>query len=121
MPITNEAIARFAHEVNKAFCEYLGDISQVPYDEAPQNIKDSALDGVRFHRANPDAGDDASHNNWLKFKAADGWTYGDVKDSVKKTHPCIVAFDQLPKDQQFKDKMFRTIVHAAMAEEALHG
>jgi hypothetical protein len=54
----------------------------------------------------------ASHENWMKEKEADGWKYGTIKDPEKKEHPCIVPFEQLPKEQQFKDHLFRGIVHA---------
>lgn len=103
-----------AHEVNRVWCERLGDTSQPTWDDAPQWQRDSALAGVAFHVANPDAGDSASHDNWSRDKIADGWTFGEVKDPEAKTHPCLVPFDQLPADQQFKDRLFRTIVHAAM-------
>ena len=45
-------------------------------------------------------------------KVADGWGYGETKDPEAKTHPCMVAFDQLPREQQAKDFIFRSIVHA---------
>jgi hypothetical protein len=109
-----EPLARICHEANKAFCEYLGDTSQPSWDDAPEWQRNSAVSGVRFHLANPDAGDSASHDNWLKDKRADGWVYGEVKNPELKQHPCMVPFDQLPKDQQFKDKLFRTIVHAGV-------
>jgi len=35
-----------------------------------------------------------------------------VKDTEKKEHPCIVPFDQLPREQQAKDYLFRGVVHA---------
>ena len=52
------------------------------------------------------------HNNWSAEKVADGWVYGEVKDVEKKTHPCLVPFDQLPLFQQKKDKLFSAIVDA---------
>jgi hypothetical protein len=69
--------------------------------------------GVRFHIANPDAGDAASHDSWMEQKRADGWIYGKVKDpeASPPTHPCMVAFEELPPEQQLKDKLFRTTVH----------
>jgi hypothetical protein len=47
-------------------------------------------------------------------KIADGWIYGKVKNQnlVRPTHPCIVPFDQLPREQQAKDYIFRAVVHA---------
>jgi hypothetical protein len=106
------AIAMACHEANRAWCEAQGDRSIKPWAEAPTNIKDSAVDGVCFHIENPDAGAQASHDNWLKFKEADGWVYGPVKDAEAKTHPCMVPFAELPVEQQAKDVMFRNIVHS---------
>lgn len=108
-------VARTAHEVNRAWCAFNGDHSQLPWDEAPTWQRESAIAGVRFHIENPDAGDSASHDAWMRDKVADGWVYGPVKDAEAKQHPCMVPFDQLPADQQFKDRLFRTIVHANVA------
>jgi hypothetical protein len=107
------AIARVTHELNRAFCIYLGDTSQMSWEAAPDWQRDSAIMGVRFHIANPDAGDAASHNSWMEQKRADGWIYGKVKDpeASPPTHPCMVAFEELPPEQQLKDKLFRTTVH----------
>ena len=108
-----ETAARTAHEVNRAFCQYIGDDSQVPWNEAPNWQRQSAVNGVQFHLDNPDAGDSASHDNWMREKIEQGWKHGDKKDPDRKLHPCIVPFRELPRDQQFKDRLFRTIVHAA--------
>lgn len=107
-------IARITHEVNRAWCQYNGDDSQPTWENAPDWQRQSALAGVRFHAFNPNADDAASHNSWLRQKETDGWVYGEVKDAEAKTHPCFVPFDQLPPEQQFKDRLFRTIVHAAL-------
>lgn len=106
------AIAMACHAANAAWCEYGGDTSQKPWAEAPDWQRDSAIVGVEFHLANPDAGDAASHERWMEHKLAAGWKFGAVKDEKKKTHPCLVPFDQLPPEQQFKDRLFRTLVHA---------
>lgn len=105
-------IANVCHTANAAYCRSLGDESQVAWAEAPVWQRQSACNGVRFHLANPDAGDSASHDSWMAEKLADGWVYGEVKDAEKKTHPCIVPFADLPLQQQFKDTLFRTLVHA---------
>jgi hypothetical protein len=120
-PLSGTEAVRFAmitHEANRVFCEYNGDTSQPTWAEAPQWQKDSAIAGVRFHNNNPNAGDSASHDAWSQHKVAEGWVYGEVKDPEAKTHPCLVPFEDLPADQQFKDRLFRTIVHAALAGRA---
>ena len=109
-----EEIARVCHEVNRAYCEALGDTSQPPWDEAPEWQKESAMSGVNLHINYPDAGPEASHVSWMKEKVDAGWVYGAVKDPEAKTHPCIVAFAELPREQQAKDFIFRAVVHALM-------
>lgn len=110
-----ERIARVVHEANRAYCAALGDFSQLPWDEAPAWQRDSAVNGVKFVLANPHEGPDANHQNWLRQKLREGWKYGPVKDPEKLEHPCMVAFEQLPEEQQVKDVLFRSVV-LALAE-----
>ena len=105
-------IARVCHEVNKAYCESIGDTSQLSWGDAPDWQKESAIKGVLFHLANPGAKPEDSHNSWLKEKEATGWGYGEVKDAEKKTHPCFVPYNQLPQAQQTKDALFIAVVHS---------
>ena len=105
-------VARVAHEVNRAYCQALGDTSQPKWEDAPAWQRESAVKGVEFHRNNPDAGPEHSHEEWLKVKKADGWKHGPVKDAEKKEHPCYVPYEKLPVEQKAKDYIFRAIVHA---------
>lgn len=104
-------IARVCHEVNRAYCEALGDYSQPSWEDAPDWQRDSALKGVDLHLSD-DLPPEASHDSWMAQKVAEGWVYGLVKDPERKTHPCMVPFNQLPPEQQAKDFIFRAIVHA---------
>lgn len=106
-----EDIARVAHEVNRAYCQALGDDSQPAWEGAPDWQKDSARHGVALHFA-ADLGPEASHQAWMAEKIAAGWRWGAVKDPERKEHPCIVPFSDLPREQQAKDYIFRAVVHA---------
>lgn len=106
------AIAQVAHEINRAYCQAMGDNSQPSWDDAPSWQIESAVNGVFFHINTPDAGADASHNSWMAEKIENGWVYGEVKDPENKLHPCIVPFESLPKEQQAKDFLFRQVVHS---------
>lgn len=106
------SIARLCHEVNRQYCYLLGDNSQAPWEHTSESIKASARNGVQFVMQNPDAPPSASHDNWLKFKEAEGWQYGPVKDLEKKEHPCFVPYEELPETQRLKDALFRNTVLA---------
>jgi nucleoside-diphosphate-sugar epimerase len=108
--ITNIAIV--CNETNKVWCHLNGDPSPPHWGQAPQWQVDSVIDGVLHALAHPDAKPEDSHMNWMAGKIADGWVYGEVKDTVAKTHPCMVPFDQMPEWQQKKDKLFLAIVRA---------
>lgn len=105
-----ERIARVCHEANRSHCEAIGDMSQKSWDEAEQWQRDSAIKGVAFRINNPNAPESAQHDAWMADKIADGWIYGEEKNAELKTHHCIVPFEQLPYNQQLKDKIFCNIV-----------
>ena len=107
-----EDIAKICHDANASLCATQGDLSQSNWDDAPDWQKKSAINGVKFHLENPEATPENSHESWLKEKEADGWKFGEVKNPETKEHPCFVPYDQLPKNQQSKDYLFRGIVHA---------
>ena len=103
-------IAEIAHETNKAYCETLGDHSQLHWCYAPQWQRDSAMDGVRSINRKVVTRPDQSHENWLKHKEQEGWKFGTKKDPELKTHPCMVPFSELTEEQQIKDYLFFAVV-----------
>lgn len=112
--MNQEQIAKICHEVNRSYCQALGDTSQASWEESPQWQRDSAMLGVKLHTEHPEAGPQASHESWMAQKVAEGWVYGPVKDPVLKTHHCMVPFKDLPREQQAKDFIFRGVVHACL-------
>jgi hypothetical protein len=102
-------VAKAAHEINRAYCQSIGDNSQVPWDEAPEWQKKSAISGVKLHK-DGNHGPEVSHEAWMQEKLDAGWVHGEVKDPEKKTHPCLVSFAELPVEQKSKDYIFRAVV-----------
>jgi hypothetical protein len=111
------AIAIACHQANKVWCEMNGDFSQKNWDEAEEWQRESAIKGVTFRQENPEASHDAQHNAWMEDKIADGWVFGEEKNTDLKTHPCLVAFEKLPEFQQKKDALFCSIVDSMLAAE----
>lgn len=107
-----EHIARVCHEVNRAYCESQGDHSQLPWEDAPEWQRSSAIAGVRFALANPAAKPSDSHESWLREKKRDGWQWAPVKDADAKKHPCFLPYEELPPEQKAKDYIFQAVVRA---------
>jgi hypothetical protein len=105
-------IARVAHEVNRAYGLILGEENHSPWEEASEALQNSAISGVQFRLDNPDAPASAQHDAWMEDKIKDGWVHGEEKDEDAKTHPCLVAYEELPEDQRAKDKLFVAVVNA---------
>lgn len=112
MKLPVEDVARICHEANRGYCEAMGDNSQVPWEEAEQWQRDSAINGVQFHSVTPNSTPEDSHNNWLQEKVDGGWVYGEIKDATLKTHPCMLPYADLPVEQRAKDYIFVAIVKA---------
>lgn len=106
-----DSIARVCHEVNRAYCQALGDDTQPTWEGAPEWQRASARMGVDLHLAG-DFGPEASHLSWMQQKLDEGWRWGPTKNPDAKEHPCMVPFAELPREQQAKDFIFRAVVHA---------
>jgi hypothetical protein len=116
--LSTEKIASITHAANKAYCEAIGDFSQVDWKDAPEWQRARSIKGVEFHLANPESTPSDSHNSWLKDKEADGWKYGPVKNPEIKEHPCFVPYGELPLEQRAKDYLFLSIVRGLEAAQA---
>lgn len=110
--MTKENIAKVAHEINKAYCEGIGDNSQKAWEQAEAWQRDSAVKGVDFAINNPNAPVSSQHDAWYQDKLAQGWKYGGVKDPEKKEHPCMVVYEALPQEQKVKDYLFKQTVNS---------
>lgn len=115
-----EGAARAAHEANRAYALTLGDDSHASWDDAPEDQKSSARAGVQAIYDNPGMTPVDAHAAWAAHKRASGWVYGESKDSIAKTHPCLVEWEQLPHEQQAKDSLYIRVVKAMLAAFISH-
>lgn len=105
-------LAKVVHEANRAYCQALGDESQVSWDDAPEWQRASAVNGVEGILTGKITRPEESHESWLAEKERTGWKYGPVKNAETKEHPCFVPYAELPANQQTKDAIFFAVVRA---------
>ena len=44
------------------------------------------------------------HDVWADTRIGQGWTYGKRRDDEKKTHPCLVPYEELPEEEKEYDR-----------------
>ncbi|MDE6692607.1 MAG: Ryanodine receptor Ryr [Muribaculaceae bacterium] len=44
------------------------------------------------------------HEVWSQNRINEGWTYGPVRDDVRKHHPCLVPYEELPESEKDYDR-----------------
>ena len=45
-----------------------------------------------------------NHDQWARQRIEDGWTYGPQRDDVRKTHPDLVRYGDVPEDEKEYDR-----------------
>ena len=45
-----------------------------------------------------------THEVWSAGRIRDGWSYGEMRDDDKKTHPCLVPYEELSESEKEYDR-----------------
>jgi hypothetical protein len=45
------------------------------------------------------------HENWAQQRINEGWTYGEARDDINKTTPCLVPYEELPEFEKAYDRL----------------
>jgi serine phosphatase RsbU (regulator of sigma subunit) len=56
------------------------------------------------------------HLRWSWEKRLNGWTYGRLKDEIKKTHPSLVPYEQLSESEKGKDRELVKLIPAFLKD-----
>ncbi|MEN6317883.1 MAG: RyR domain-containing protein [Syntrophaceae bacterium] len=46
-----------------------------------------------------------AHDNWAKRRLSEGWKYGKERNDVKKEHPCLIVYEELPELEKEYDRI----------------
>lgn len=44
------------------------------------------------------------HEVWAETRIKQGWTYGAERNDERKTHPCLVPYEELPEEEKDYDR-----------------
>jgi ryanodine receptor 2 len=45
-----------------------------------------------------------THDIWALQRMAKGWRFGPARDDIKKEHPCLIPYEQLPESEKEYDR-----------------
>ena len=105
-------VAEVMHEAVRAWQKANGQTAAPTWSRAPAWMKESTCAGVSWRLANPKASNSAQHDQWMAQKKDAGWKYGRTKSGVKKTHPLMVPYNDLPEVERRKDALVAAVIEA---------
>lgn len=44
------------------------------------------------------------HEVWALSRINQGWKYGNTRDDIKKEHPCLIPYEELPEEEKAYDR-----------------
>jgi hypothetical protein len=106
------SIAEVCHEANRSFRSRLAEHPGPEWDHESDEIRQGVIRAVKRALDEPLVTAARMHEEWMHDREKAGWVYGPEKDSKAKTHPCLVAYNELPDSQKAKDVLFLAIVGA---------
>jgi ryanodine receptor 2 len=45
-----------------------------------------------------------AHEVWARQRLLDGWTWGPSRDDLRKQHPCLIPYEELPESERQYDR-----------------
>ncbi len=105
-----QACAQAAHDASRAYCQTIGDHTQVPWDQAAPWQRAHCIKGVTGALKGETPAQ--SHEAWKKMMKDCDWRYGPEKDAYRKEHPSIAPYSKLPAEQRAKDVLYIAVVSA---------
>jgi ryanodine receptor 2 len=76
--------------------------TQLPYTPNPISTEEVTLSPEILELSEKIA--ENVHEVWAQSRISEGWIYGLVRDDVKKQHPCLIPYDELPEIEKEYDR-----------------
>ncbi len=100
-------LSSFLKNSNRAAADHLPAKLSILLPDRAVNADDGQVLRAAYEKWKeiPDKGPfrENEHERWMRFHCLYNWQFGNEKDSLKRTHPCIVPFEELDETEQVKD------------------
>jgi hypothetical protein len=75
------------------------------FESISDNRKQYLYDNIKAVIANPTITAKDMHDEWMRVRVEDGWTYSKTTDRNNKKHDCLVEYEVLDFKQKLKDHL----------------
>lgn len=113
-----DRIARTVHEALSAWRVANGHDALTAWDDVSIQDRQSTYDSVQHVITHPEATAADQHDQWMRQKENKGWVFGEERDDVRKRHPMLRPFEELPDYERRKDVLLNAIVRALHSDDA---
>lgn len=97
-------VAKATHEAVRSYSSHCGHIVPPMWGELSQQDQAALLNSCVNSLAGMSK--EEFHDNWVKMKAFQGWTWGSELSIERKEHPAIIEYKKLGEDYRRKNDMF---------------
>lgn len=104
-----EVVARTCYTVNQQYVLSSGENGGLPWEQTTIDVRNSYMKAVN-ESLRYNYSPEEQHEKWLEAKAAEGWTYGPIKNEELKQSPAFLPYAALPPAQKVKDYMFKGVI-----------
>lgn len=108
-PDENTKMAQVAVEVDRCVCHAAGVDLPKPWSDMSEDEKGHVIAAVVAFKQDPLCTPESLHEEWVRGMTADGWSFGEM-DDVKKTHPLLLPYSEMPMLQVLRDALFLSSV-----------
>lgn len=107
---TDEQVARIVHAAVRELEAVQDETApNPPWLAADEGDKERLVAQVRMYRNGLECSQ--VHAGWIELMKEDGWSKGEVKDPLTRTHPNLVPYAELPREHKHRNELIRSIVY----------
>jgi hypothetical protein len=107
--MNHESLARVCYDAVRAYGLTIGE-PYVRWEHARAWDRESFAGAVAYLLEVPKADVADLHGNWLASREQRGWQHGQTRDEMKRLHPAMVPWAEVPERERLKFELVYRIV-----------
>lgn len=112
MKLKGEKIAKLIYEATRVEADWSGrSIVPEEWERREEKFREQFVNIInKYISSDKLPTPSKAHASWMHSYFKMGWKYGKTRDTNKKTHPDLIPFEELPRDERDKDAIFLAFV-----------